>query len=295
MQPSTRNYRGELVSSFFFLIACVFLGWQLLPGLFRPSVNRPPTDIEKAFKTHDLDKLHQLFDSMLAENKQSSVTFLRICDWCQQAQEWDLTNEYAERGVQLCKYAPAEERAVLYDSIAIALSETISVCPQTKAIEAAERALQLAPNMAVTQNTLGYLLADNNTDLTRAQELIEKALAATNKEPDSEGKQLELAGIEDSYGWVLLKSGKTEMAIDILNRAIGRLPSQNDNSLVNRAELKTMHYHLGAAYHKAGKISNARNSLAVSLFYDPNYQLAKHELETMDTELKSTVVTHQKP
>ncbi len=292
MLPNTRNHRGELISSFIFLLACGFLGWQLLPSLLRPPAAQPPEEVVKALKVNDLFKVHQVYDDLLAKNADSPETFLKICGWSQQAQRWDLTQEYAERGAQICKYAPAEHRAMLYISLAIALSETITDSPQSKAIEAAERAVQLAPNLAVTQNTLGYILADNNVDMPRAEKLISQALAATKNEPDSEMRQMELAGVEDSYGWVFYKTGRYDQAIDILNQAIGRLPEEAERSPENRSELKTMYYHLGAAYRKAGRLPNARHSLEISLFYDPQYQLAKQELTALDQELKPSPPTH---
>ena len=292
MLPKTRNYRGEMISSFIFLLACGFLGWQLLPSLLRAQQNKPPTEVVKALKANDLVKVRHIYDEILTKNKQSPETFLNICVWSQQAQQWALTEEYAERAAQTCKNAPANQRAMIYVIMATALSETETACPQRKAIEAAERALQVAPNLAEAQNALGYILADNGVELPRAEKLIVQALAEAKTEPDSESKQLDLAGIEDSYGWVLYKTGRYDQAIDTLNHAISCLPEGAEKIPEIRAELKTMQYHLGAAYHKDGLTANARHALEISLFYDPNYQLAKQELAAMEAESKSKLGTH---
>ena len=58
----------------------------------------------------------------------------------------------------------------------------------------------------------------------------------------------------DTLGWVTLKQGKLEKAIDILKKAV---KGSEDNPEIR--------YHLGAAYYEAGHKEEARKELEISL------------------------------
>ena len=73
------------------------------------------------------------------------------------------------------------------------------------------RLLEIRPDHAHALNALGYSLADRNTRLGEARELIERALALAPGDPF----------ILDSKGWVLFRQGETQAALDVLNRAFG--------------------------------------------------------------------------
>ena len=69
--------------------------------------------------------------------------------------------------------------------------------------------IKLRPDHAHAYNALGYSLADRNERLDEAKELIESALKLA---PDD-------SFIIDSMGWVLYRQGKTEEALQLLQRA----------------------------------------------------------------------------
>jgi tetratricopeptide (TPR) repeat protein len=82
-----------------------------------------------------------------------------------------------------------------------------------EAIASYLQVLQKYPKSATVQNALGYTLADKTTKYSEASRLIRKALKA---QPDS-------PAVIDSYGWVLYKQGKYELALEQLERAYGYL------------------------------------------------------------------------
>jgi len=92
-------------------------------------------------------------------------------------------------------------------------------------------ALQLNPSSAEAANALAYLYADRPDKLDTALELAERATALSPSDPS----------IGDTYGWVLLKLGKTQQAIEKLTWAVGKAPDH-----------PTIMYHLGVAYYQAG-------------------------------------------
>ena len=92
------------------------------------------------------------------------------------------------------------------------------------------------PMYASTLNYLGYMLADQNTRLQEAQDLIQKAL---NLEPNN-------YAFLDSLGWVYYKLNRLDDAEQQLTRSL-QLSSKDP----------TIHDHLGDVYFKQGKIKEA--------------------------------------
>lgn len=95
-----------------------------------------------------------------------------------------------------------------------------------------EAALKLFPNHPYVLNYLGYALIDRGEDLTRAMDMIEKALSV---QPDD-------GYITDSLGWAHYKMGEFEKAIPHLERAVELMPG---DAVVND--------HLGDAYWRVGR------------------------------------------
>jgi putative PEP-CTERM system TPR-repeat lipoprotein len=97
-----------------------------------------------------------------------------------------------------------------------------------------EQALQKAPGNAVLLNNLAvvYQLQGN-------PKALETAERAYNAAPT-------FAAIQDTYGWILLESGKTNRAVEVLAEAVKGLPGN--------AEVQ---YHYGAALAKSGNTADA--------------------------------------
>lgn len=107
-----------------------------------------------------------------------------------------------------------------------------------KAAELLEKSIELDPeNSAKACNYLGYMWADRNENLDRAEELIRRALA---KEPDS-------GAYVDSLGWVLYRKGRYEEALAELLRASQLIPAPDPVVLD----------HIGDAYEKLGRTAEA--------------------------------------
>lgn len=71
------------------------------------------------------------------------------------------------------------------------------------------KVIQLKPDFAQAYNALGYSLADRNTNLPEAKELIQKALSLSPKDHY----------IMDSMGWVEYRLGDLEKAVSYLQEA----------------------------------------------------------------------------
>lgn len=96
--------------------------------------------------------------------------------------------------------------------------------------------LQQDPNHGRTLNYLGYMLADHNSHLEEALEMIKKALAL---EPQN-------AAYLDSVGWAYFKLGTLDLAEENLRRAAEKTP--ND---------ATVQDHLAELYARTGRLKLA--------------------------------------
>ncbi len=95
-----------------------------------------------------------------------------------------------------------------------------------------QHALELAPNNPSVLNYLAYSWADKGQHLTRARQMLEHAAIM---QPDN-------GAIIDSLGWVKLRQGDVNGAIDLLEHAVEM-----------ESEDPTINLHLGDAYARAGR------------------------------------------
>lgn len=101
----------------------------------------------------------------------------------------------------------------------------------TEAEKELRTALQINPSCAEAANALADLYANRNDNLDTALQLAERATALEPSDPS----------IGDTHGWVLVKLGKTQEAIEKLSWAARKAPDH-----------PTITYHLGVAYYQAG-------------------------------------------
>lgn len=118
------------------------------------------------------------------------------------------------------------------------------------AANAFEKCLQLAPDFAEAQNYLGYMWAEQGTNLNRARELIEKAVQA---EPEN-------AAYLDSLGWVLFKLGQPREALEAMRRAVQFSETPD----------ATLYDHLGDIHAALGELDPAREAWRKSLEIEAN-------------------------
>lgn len=106
------------------------------------------------------------------------------------------------------------------------------------------KVLELNPQNASALNYLGYMLADRNTRLTEALQMISSAL---EREPGN-------PAYLDSLGWVYFRLGKFPEAEDNLKASLEKM-----------AKDPTVHDHLADVYFKQGKVKEAINQWERSL------------------------------
>ena len=95
-----------------------------------------------------------------------------------------------------------------------------------------DHALRLSPDEPYVLNYLGYSLTEQNRDLDRARQMIEKAAELRPND----------GAILDSMGWVLVRQGNAAEAIRWLERAV---ESESEDATING--------HLGDAYWAVGR------------------------------------------
>jgi tetratricopeptide (TPR) repeat protein len=109
------------------------------------------------------------------------------------------------------------------------------------------------PEDGTITNALGFLLADHNRELSRADRLIEAALKG---EPDN-------PAILDSLGWVYYRRGQPQQALPLLERAF-RLAQDGDIGA-----------HWGEVLWALGDKSRARDAWNRALIADPDNALVR--------------------
>jgi len=226
-----------------------------------------------ALAKKDVVHARGFFDAVLRSNPTTPLLYNGISSICVDLDQPALALEYAQRGLDTCKDANPAQRSDLYIALSQAQVATEPAHPQTKAIASVRTALSLDPSSTALKNALGYLLADNDQNLDEAERLLREALQSlqsTGRDPDSDSLR---PGVEDSFGWLLYKKGDYVRAVAELSQAIQDLPDG-----VSGYAAKYYYYHLGAAYRKAGKPTDARQTLAIALQYDPDFPEAKAEL-----------------
>ncbi len=212
------------------------------------------------------------FDAALKAHPDNPDFYLRIATICKRHKQLDLGIEYIRQGLDACKDQSKADRAQLHSTLAMLLDEAQPAQPQ-EAIQEADKALELAPDDPAMLNLAGYLRADHDQELDRAQGYLTRALRLAAPKADTPSGALLLSMIEDSYGWVLYKQKNYGPAVDALQQAIEDLP---ENSLEGD-DLKVFYYHLGAASRKAGLLEEARRAISIALSYDSSYAPAKAE------------------
>ncbi len=122
---------------------------------------------------------------------------------------------------------------------------------QQKAIVYMEKVLELEPNHAEALNYLGYTWADNNVNLEKALEYIQKSMLLN---PGN-------GYIQDSLGWVYFRMGKLDLAIKEILAALQLEPDDPH-----------IHEHLGDIYMVQGDKKKAKEAFkkAEQLFSTTN-------------------------
>lgn len=127
-------------------------------------------------------------------------------------------------------------------------------------------ALDAAPEDPDLFNFLGYVYAEENTNLDEAQELLEKALKV---KPDS-------PFYLDSMGWVYYRKGEADKAIDYIRRAV--IGMSSDDGILRD--------HLGDAYLLKGEVDRALAQWRRARRLDPELEGVQEKLDKYGSKEK---------
>jgi Flp pilus assembly protein TadD len=125
-----------------------------------------------------------------------------------------------------------------------------------------EQVLESQPGSVLALNNLAWLYFEDGNP--RAIELAERAYDRAPERPE----------IIDTYGWLLVKHGRVEKGLNLLEKAAQRAPDNGD-----------IRYHLAAGLAEAGDKPRARRELTALLESGANFsekQAAQALLNDLD-------------
>ncbi len=120
-----------------------------------------------------------------------------------------------------------------------------------------DKALLLDPDNGYVLNNFSFYLAENGKELSRAIEMARRNAQLHPKD----------ANTLDTFGYVLLKSGDFEQAVNVLEVAVNQI---DDSAIV--------YEHYGDALMKIGKTNEALTQWQKALQLDPNNELLKSKV-----------------
>ncbi len=132
-------------------------------------------------------------------------------------------------------------------------------------------ALDLSPQQPTVLNFLGYSWAEKGIRLAEARRMIDKAVRL---EPND-------GAIVDSLGWVMLRQGNQQGAVQILERAAELRPDD-----------PTINGHLGDAYEAAGRRLEAEYQWRRALLLNPEAAEAAALRSKLDDAPRGSAATH---
>jgi len=183
----------------------------------------------------------KLLDAPGNNVKQQASLYVRLGEACRQKGDY----RGAIANMQKARAAEPGDSTVL-TSLALTLDEAGRTRESQQTYEAA---LQLDPNNGLILNNLAYLIAEHGGDLNDA---LTKALKARQLLPN-------LREASDTLGWIYLKKGLNDKAIDIFKDLVDKAPAQ-----------PAYRYHLGMALSRKGDQPEAVKELRESLKYNPS-------------------------
>jgi tetratricopeptide (TPR) repeat protein len=160
-----------------------------------------------------------------------------------------------------------------------------------KSEEQLELILKIDPSNATVNNDLGYIWADQNKNLDKAEEMIRRAIDLDRQQRKlsrnlSAEDDKDNAAYIDSLGWVLFRRGKLDEARQQMELAV---------ALADGADDPTVWDHLGDVYFRLERLDQARSAWekSVHLFekenrrkMDERYHEVRRKLKALETVQK---------
>jgi Flp pilus assembly protein TadD len=125
---------------------------------------------------------------------------------------------------------------------------------EVEAIGTLQKQLAMDPENTIAMNNLAFALADTSTDLDKALRLAQSAQRKAPSNP----------GIADTVGWVYVKKGLNDSAIQIFNGLVKKYPDE-----------PAFRYHLGVALLQKGESAEAKAEFEISLSKNPPKDIAE--------------------
>jgi len=161
----------------------------------------------------------------------------------------------------------AEEGRLSPDRTALLARLQLHSGRSQRAIELYERALAAGSRLNHVKNDLALLLAEQEVDLSRAEQLARIAVEASGEQIDA----------IDTLGYVFLKQGRPDAAYWKFRYAV-------DNTEIPRAEY---YYHLALALVALERTEEARAALDSALEINPLFEPASQLIATLDTRVSA--------
>ncbi len=207
-------------------------------GLLQAEVDKAPgrADLQLALGNIALRTAHYelaiaSFQKVLAQTEKGSAAegdaYLRIGETYRRKGDTAMAIEALQKA-----RAVLPNNTVVLNTLAMVL-DGAGRKPEAREVYAA--ALQVNPNDAVAMNNFAFLLAETGEDLDRALTMAERAR-----------QLLPSTIVSDTLGWVYLKKGMADRAVEILRDLVDKDPARS-----------TYHYHLAMAYQLKGDAAAA--------------------------------------
>jgi tetratricopeptide (TPR) repeat protein len=191
---------------------------------------------EIALQANDLDVAEKAYQEELKITPGSSSALFGL------GNVYDLRQQYDKAADFFHRFASAEpDNAVVHVRLGIIAERSQDF---QKAISEYKSASSLDSANPVAKNNLAWIYAEHDGNLNVALGLAQEARRLQPSDPS----------IADTLGWILVKMNQGPSALPYLRECVANNPRK-----------PVYHYHLGMAYLKAGKKSEAKGELRTAL------------------------------
>ena len=193
------------------------------------------TQVRILTERKQLDQAYAIAATAANARSAGSADFSRLGDVLEAMDRHDEAAAAFARALALA--SPQADKDELWSLLLLQANALEEAKRWPEAKTALQKALTLAPDQPLLLNFLGYAMLERGEDVDSAEAMIRKA---SQLAPDD-------ASITDSLGWAQFKRGKVDEAIETLQRAAEKDPTQAD-----------IQEHLGDALYTSGRRFEAR-------------------------------------